>query len=120
MNINQINGFSNNLTLNNKKNSGETVSDAFSKALENLKKGRAADYDEEKINAEGTTTTTQIMSDGSVLVTVTDANGKVISQNKTRSMTPDPNAHIIDTIVETKGGLADSAILLNMLGANAQ
>ena len=74
----------------------------FSKALENLKNGKPADYDEEEMKGQKTQTMTQIMSDGSVLVTVYDEQGHIISQNKTRSANPDQNAHVIGTEVETK------------------
>ena len=102
MNINSISNFGNDLNINRNRSNDASTADEFSKILDNLKHNRAADYDADQINAEGTTTMTQVMSDGSVLVTVTDANGKIVSQNKTRAMNPDPNAYILDTIVETK------------------
>ena len=116
MTVNAINNLSNNLNLNPQKSDTENASAVFSKMLDNLKHGRAADYDEAVDGAEGTTTMTQIMSDGSVLVTVTDAQGKIVSQTKTRSINPDPHARVIDTVIDG-GNVADNgAALLNMLG----
>lgn len=117
MNVNSINSIVNGFTNDSVKSAAESTADTFSRMLNNLKNGLPADYDADQLSAEGTTITTQIMSDGSVMVTVTDADGNIISQNKTRAMNPDPNAHIIDTIVENKGAIDDGAFLLNMLGA---
>lgn len=74
----------------------------FSQMLSNLKSGKPADFDADK--TQKTQTMIQILSDGSTLVTVYDADGKVISQTKTRAANPDPNAHVINTTVENNFG----------------
>ena len=72
----------------------------FSKALENMKNGKPADYDEEATKDQNIKIMTQIMSDGSTLVTIYDENGHIISQNRTSAAKSDPNAKIIGTEVE--------------------
>lgn len=115
MEINAINNLSNNLIGNKRQTAANDASAVFSQMLDNLKHGRAADYDEAIANAEGTTTVTQIMSDGSVLVTITDAEGKIVSQSKTRSNNPDPDARIIDTVIDRNDIAVNSGALLNIL-----
>ena len=73
---------------------------SFSKALENLKNGKPADYDEEAMKDQNVRIMTQIMSDGSTLITIYDENGHIISQNRTSTAKADPNAKIISTEVE--------------------
>ena len=73
---------------------------SFSKALENMKNGKPADYDEEATKDQNIKIMTQIMSDGSTLVTIYDENGHIISQNRTSAAKSDPNAKIIGTEVE--------------------
>ena len=92
----------------------------FSKALENLKKGKPADYDEESMQGQKTQTMTQIMSDGSVLVTVYDEQGHILSQSKTRAANPDKNAHVIGTEVENSFGLDELTMEGNINLINLQ
>lgn len=107
MQVNAIKFWSDNST-SDKKSSNE-VGAEFSRVLDNLKHGRPADYDEEKMRGQKTQTMTQILSDGSTLVKVFDENGKIISQSKTKAANPDPNAHVIGTRLENNFGLDELA-----------
>ena len=107
MQVNAVKNWSNN-SITTKKSSNE-VGAEFSRVLDNLKHGRPADYDEEKMRGQKTQTMTQILSDGSTLVTVYDENGKMISQSKTKAANPDPNAHVIGTRLENNFGLEELA-----------
>lgn len=81
MTINPINGWRQNLRA--QKNSQSSCAETFSKVLDNLKNGRPANFDKETMRSQKTQTLTQILSDGSTLVTVFDETGKIISQRKT-------------------------------------
>ena len=104
MNVNAVSKWSGNFF---EKKSSNEVNAEFSRVLENLKHGKPADYDEEKMRGQKTQTMTQILSDGSTLVTVYDDAGKIISQSKTKSANPDPNAHIVSTVTENGFGLEE-------------
>lgn len=82
------------------------VKSSFAKTLENLRQNKPANQDESTQN-QNTQTMIQILSDGSTLVTVYDENGHIISQNKTRAVQSDPNAHIIGTSTEKNFGLEE-------------
>lgn len=86
-----------------------SYAEEFSKVLDNLKKGKPVDYDEEAMRGQKTQTMTQILSDGSTLVTVFDESGRVLSQSKTMSINSDPNAQIVSTQVENNFGLGELA-----------
>lgn len=103
MKINSVNGWSKNFTAY--ENSQADYSQTFSKVLDNIKHGRPANYDAETMQTQKIQTMTQILSDGSTLVTVYDERGKVISQHKTAAIRADSNAQIVDTQVENKFGL---------------
>ena len=98
MQINPVNGWSKNFIAY--ENSQADYSKAFSKVLDNVKHGRAADYDAETMQNQKVQTMTQILSDGSTLVTVYDERGKVISQHKTAAIHADSDAQILSTKVE--------------------
>lgn len=102
----------------------------FSAMLADLKSGGgtgkkssgSGDSDEE------TATVTQVMSDGSVLVTVYQGD-EIISQTKTRAANAEENPHVLSTTFEKSGGAADSqansaiagsaaALMLNALMQN--
>lgn len=99
----------------------------FSAMLSDLKSGggagkKSSDSDEE------TATVTQLMSDGSVLVTVYQGD-EIISQTKTRAANAEENPHVLSTTFEKSGGTADSqansaiagsaaALMLNALMQN--
>ena len=100
------------------KQSADKVSAEFSRVLDNLKHGRPADYDEEKMRGQTTQTMTQILSDGSTIITVFDESGKITSQSKTKSANPNPNAYIIGTQFENNFGLEGLAANFNMNLAN--
>lgn len=83
----------------------KSTAEEFSKILDNLKSGKPANYD--AIKGQKTQTLTQILSDGSTLVTVYDESGRVISQNKTAAIHSEPNAKILSTNVENNFGLKE-------------
>ncbi|MBQ7703852.1 MAG: hypothetical protein IJT73_00245 [Selenomonadaceae bacterium] len=103
MKINPVNGWSQNFAAY--ENSQGNYSKTFSKVLDNVKHGRPADYDEETMQTQKTQTVTQILSDGSTLITVYDEGGRVLSQTKTSAVNPDSNAQIVDTKTENIFGL---------------
>ncbi len=105
MKINPVNGWNKNFAAY--ENSQGDYSKTFSKVLDNLKNGRAADYDAETMASQKTQTLTQILSDGSTLITVYDEGGRVISQHKTAAVNPDSNAQIVDTKTENNFGLSE-------------
>lgn len=97
----------------------ETKTD-FSAMLSELKSGGGAgkkssgssDSDEE------TATVTQVMSDGSVLVTVYQGD-EIISQTKTRAANAQENPHVLSTTFEKSGGTADNAANSAIAGSAA-
>ena len=94
---------------------------SFSKALENMKNGKPADYDEEVTKDQNIKIMTQIMSDGSTLVTIYDENGHIISQNRTSTAKSVPNAKIIGTEVEVNDfGLEELAAKGNINSVSLQ
>ncbi len=95
MKINSINGWSQNYLA--QKNSQGSYAETFSKVLDNLKNGKPANYDEENMRGQKTQTMTQILSDGSAIVTVFDENGKIISQSKTAATIQQENPRLIGT-----------------------
>ena len=105
MKINPINDRSKNFSAY--ENSQADYSKTFSKVLDNVKHGRPANYDAENIQAQKVQTMTQVLSDGSTLVTVYDERGKVISQHKTAAIRADSDAQILSSKVENKFGLGE-------------
>ena len=105
MKINPVNGWSKNFYAY--ENSQADYSKTFSKVLDNVKQGRPADYDAENMQTQKTQTVTQILSDGSTLITVYDEGGRVISQHKTAAVRADSNAQILDTKTENNFGLEE-------------
>ena len=96
---------------------GRAAEDSFSALLKNMRAGKPAGSGEEK-DAQ-TTTVTQVLSDGSVLVTVYEGN-RIVSETKTRSANPEQTPAVLSTRTETSGmaqaasTLGESA-LLNLL-----
>ncbi|WP_418871555.1 hypothetical protein [Selenomonas bovis] len=96
---------------------GRAAEDSFSALLKNMRAGKPAGSGEEKDTQ--TTTVTQVLSDGSVLVTVYEGN-RIISETKTRSANPEQTPAVLSTRTETSGmaqaasTLGESA-LLNLL-----
>lgn len=105
MKINPVSNWSPNFAVH--ENSQADYSKTFSKVVENLKRGRPVDYDEEAMKGQKTQTMTQILSDGSTLITVFDENGKVISQSKTAAVRPDSSPQVIATRTENNFGLGE-------------
>lgn len=96
---------------------GRAAEDSFSALLKNMRAGKPAGSGEEKDTQ--TTTVTQVLSDGSVLVTVYEGN-RIVSETKTRSANPEQTPAVLSTRTETSGmaqaasTLGESA-LLNLL-----
>ena len=87
----------------------KSPAEEFSKILDNLKSGKPANYDADAIKGLKTQTLTQILADGSTLVTVYDESGRVISQNKTAAVHSERGAQILSTSVENNFGLEELA-----------
>lgn len=105
MKINPVNGWSQNFSAY--ENSQADYSKTFAKVLDNVKNGRPANYNEETMVSQKTQTVTQILSDGSTLVTVYDEGGNVISQHKTAAAIPNSNTQILDSKTENNFGLGE-------------
>ena len=72
---------------------------SFSAILKQLKTGAGPGSGASKDSSEQNVTITQVMSDGSVLITVYQGD-KIISQTKTKSASPEDNLTIMSTNVE--------------------
>ena len=94
---------------------GRAAEDSFSALLKNMRAGKPAGSGEEK-DAQ-TTTVTQVLSDGSVLVTVYEGN-RIISETKTRSANPEQTPAVLSTRTETNG-MAQMAQAASTLGESA-
>ena len=94
---------------------GRAAEDSFSALLKNMRAGKPAGSGEEK-DAQ-TTTVTQVLSDGSVLVTVYEGN-RIISETKTRSANPEQTPAVLSTRTETSG-MAQMAQAASTLGESA-
>lgn len=120
-NIKTNSDISNNNFYQIQKKSQIDYKSSFSKALENMKNGKPADYDEEEMKDQNIKIMTQIMSDGSTLVTIYDENGHIISQNRTSTAKSDSNAKIIGTEVEVNNfGLEELAAEGNINSVSLQ
>ena len=89
-------------TSGSTKSQASSSADEFSSILENLKSkaqcsGGTGDSDSD---SEETVTVTQVMSDGSVLVTVYEGD-KIVSQTKSKAATAEENPTVISTQVDT-------------------
>ena len=94
---------------------GRAAEDSFSALLKNMRAGKPAGSGEEKDTQ--TTTVTQVLSDGSVLVTVYEGN-RIISETKTRSANPEQTPAVLSTRTETSG-MAQMAHAASTLGESA-
>ncbi|MGE9841489.1 hypothetical protein ACQQ91_06000 [Selenomonas bovis] len=94
---------------------GRAAEDSFSALLKNMRAGKPARSGEEKDTQ--TTTVTQVLSDGSVLVTVYEGN-RIISETKTRSANPEQTPAVLSTRTETSG-MAQMAQAASTLGESA-
>ena len=83
--------------------------------LKNMRAGKPAGSGEEKDTQ--TTTVTQVLSDGSVLVTVYEGN-RIVSETKTRSANPEQTPAVLSTRTETSG-MAQMAQAASTLGESA-
>lgn len=94
---------------------GRAAEDSFSALLKNMRAGKPAGSGEEKDTQ--TTTVTQLLSDGSVLVTVYEGN-RIVSETKTRSANPEQTPAVLSTRTETSG-MAQMAQAASTLGESA-
>lgn len=94
---------------------GRAAEDSFSALLKNMRAGKPAGSGEEKDTQ--TTTVTQVLSDGSVLVTVYEGN-RIVSETKTRSANPEQTPAVLSTRTETSG-MAQMAQAASTLGERA-
>ena len=94
---------------------GRAAEDSFSALLKNMRAGKPAGSGEEKDTQ--TTTVTQVLSDGSVLVTVYEGN-RIVSETKTRSANPEQTPAVLSTRTETSG-MAQMAQAASTLGESA-
>lgn len=94
---------------------GRAAEDSFSALLKNMRAGKPAGSGEEKDTQ--TTTVTQVLSDGSVLVTVYEGN-RIISETKMRSANPEQTPAVLSTRTETSG-MAQMAQAASTLGESA-
>ena len=94
---------------------GRAAEDSFSALLKNMRAGKPAGSGEEKDTQ--TTTVTQVLSDGSVLVTVYEGN-RIVSDTKTRSANPEQTPAVLSTRTETSG-MAQMAQAASTLGESA-
>ena len=94
---------------------GRAAEDSFSALLKNMRAGKPAGSGEEKDTQ--TTTVTQVLSDGSVLVTVYEGN-RIVSETKTRSVNPEQTPAVLSTRTETSG-MAQTAQTASTLGESA-
>ena len=94
---------------------GRAAEDSFSALLKNMRAGKPAGSGEEKDTQ--TTTVTQVLSDGSVLVTVYEGN-RIVSETKTRSANPEQTPAVLSTRTETSG-MAQMAQAASALGESA-
>lgn len=94
---------------------GRAAEDSFSALLANMRAGKPARSGEEK-DAQ-TTTVTQVLSDGSVIITVYEGN-HIISETKTRSANPEQTPAVLSTRTETSG-MAQMAQAASTLGESA-
>ncbi|NMD99869.1 hypothetical protein HF878_10460 [Selenomonas bovis] len=94
---------------------GRAAEDSFSALLKNMRAGKPAGSGEEKDTQ--TTTVTQVLSDGSVLVTVYEGN-RIVSETKSRSANPEQTPAVLSTRTETSG-MAQMAQAASTLGESA-
>ena len=94
---------------------GRAAEDSFSALLKNMRAGKPAGSGEEKDTQ--TTTVTQVLSDGSVLVTVYEGN-RIVSETNTRSANPEQTPAVLSPRTETRG-MAQMAQAASTLGESA-
>ena len=90
---------------------------SFSAMLANMRAGKPAGGGESSDDSRQTTVT-QVLSDGSVLVTVYEGN-RVISETKTRSADPEQAPVVLSTRTETSGAAQLAQAASGALGESA-
>ena len=88
---------------------------SFSAMLANMRAGKPAGGGESSDDSQQTTVT-QVLSDGSVLVTVYEGN-RIISETKTRSANPEQTPAVLSTRTETSGAAQASQLAQAASGA---
>lgn len=91
---------------------------SFATIFKQLKTGAGPGNGASEDNAKETVTVTQVMNDGSVLVTVYQGN-EIISQNKTKSANPDKNPTVISTNRERDLSLKSDNASMNIVSNSA-
>ena len=91
---------------------------SFSAILKQLKTGAGPGSGASKDSSEETVTITQVMSDGSVLITVYQGD-KIISQTKTKSASPEENPTIMSTNVERYLPFQSDSASTNIVSSSA-
>ncbi|MCR5439427.1 MAG: hypothetical protein K6F01_08370 [Selenomonas sp.] len=113
-------------TESSKRDKTPVAKPTFSHMLRQLETGGGIRDTGEGDNGEETTTVTQVMSDGSVLVTIY-AGDRIVSQSKTHAAHPEENPTILSTQVEKSGqaipaeaekmaSAETAALMMNALG----
>ena len=92
---------------------------SFSAILKQLKTGAGPGSGASKDSSEETVTITQVMSDGSVLITVYQGD-KIISQTKTKSASPEENPTIMSTNVERGLPFQSDSASTNIVSSSAE
>ena len=92
---------------------------SFSAILKQLKTGAGPGSGASKDSSEETVTITQVMSDGSVLITVYQGD-KIISHTKTKSASPEENPTIMSTNVERGLPFQSDSASTNIVSSNAE
>lgn len=93
--------------------------DSFSAMLANMRAGKPAGGGESSDDSQQTTVT-QVLSDGSVVITVYEGS-RIVSETKSRSASPEQTPSVLSVRTETSGaasstaGLPGAALLLNQL-----
>ena len=90
--------------------------DSFSALLANMRAGKPARSGEEK-DAQ-TTTVTQVLSDGSVVITVYEGS-RIVSETKSRSADPEQTPAVLSTRTETSGAAQLAQAASGALGESA-
>lgn len=91
--------------------------DSFSAMLANMRAGKPTGGGDSSDDSRQTTVT-QVLSDGSVLVTVYEGN-RVISETKTRSADPELTPAVLSTRTETSGAAQLAQAASGALGESA-
>ena len=119
--IQSINGISTSYATRTSSASSTKDSDTkvfFAAILEQLKTGAGSGSGASEDSSEETVTVTQVMSDGSVLITVYQGD-EIISQTKTKSASPEENPTVMSTNVERGLPVQPDSTSTNIVSSSA-